>query len=72
MIGDFFLEGREWVFSINLKAEYNPYSVSEDFLIESILVKFFQEGKLPRQEPAIAVNYEQLSRSWNEKLAKSK
>jgi len=60
------------VFSINLKTEYNPYSVSEDFLIESILVKFFQEGKLPRQEPAISVNYEQLSRSWNEKLAKSK
>ena len=60
------------VFSINLKTEYNPYSVSEDFLIESILVKFFQEGKLPKQEPAIAVNYEQLSRSWNEKLAKSK
>jgi len=60
------------VFSINLKTEYSPYSVSEDFLIESILVKFFQEGKLPRQEPAIAVNYEQLSRSWNEKLAKSK
>jgi len=60
------------VFSINLKTEYNPYSVSEDFLIESILVKFFQEGKLPKQEPAIAVNYEQLSRSWNEKLARSK
>ena len=60
------------VFSINLKTEYSPYAVSEDFLIESILVKFFQEGKLPRQEPAISLNYEQLSKSWNEKLAKSK
>ena len=60
------------VFSINLKTEYSPYAVSEDFLIESILVKFFQEGKLPRQEPAISLNYEQLSKSWNEKLARSK
>lgn len=60
------------VFNINLKTEYSPYNVSEDFLIESILVKFFQEGKLPRQEAAISVNYEQLSKAWKEKLAKSK
>lgn len=60
------------VFSINLKTEYNPYNVPEDFLIESILVKFFQEGRLPKQTPAIDINYEQLSKAWNQKLAKSK
>ena len=60
------------VFSINLKTEYNPYNVPEDFLIESILVKAFQEGRLQKQTPAIDINYEQLSKSWNQKLAKSK
>jgi len=58
------------VFSINLKTEYNPYSIPEDFLIETILVRFIQEGKLPNQTPAINVNYDQLAKTWNQKLAK--
>jgi len=60
------------VFSINLKTEYNPYDISEDFLIETILVRFIQEGKLPNQTPAININYDQLSKAWNQKLAKAK
>lgn len=60
------------VFSINLKTEYNPYDISEDFLIETILVRFIQEGKLPNQTPAINTNYDQLSKAWNQKLAKAK
>lgn len=60
------------VFSINLKTQYSPYSVAEDFLIETILVRAFEEGRLPRQKPGININYQELSKSWNEKVAKSK
>ena len=60
------------VFSINLKTQYNPYNVAEDFLIETILVRAFEEGRLPKQKPGININYQELSKSWNEKVAKSK
>lgn len=60
------------VFSINLKTQYNPYDVAEDFLIETILVRAFEEGRLPKQKPGININYQELSKSWNEKVAKSK
>lgn len=60
------------VFSINLKTQYNPYNVPEDFLIETILVRAFEEGRLPKQNPGISINYQELAKSWNEKVAKSK
>ncbi|TPD67338.1 DUF4294 domain-containing protein [Flavobacterium microcysteis] len=60
------------VFSINLKTQYSPYSVPEDFLIETILVRAFEEGRLPKQNPGISINYQELAKSWNEKVAKSK
>lgn len=60
------------VFSINLKTQYNPYNVPEDFLIETILVRAFEEGRLPKQNPGININYQELAKSWNEKVAKSK
>lgn len=60
------------VFNINLKTGYDPYNISEDFLIENILVKAFQENRLPKQQPAININYEQLTKSWNLKIAKAK
>lgn len=60
------------VFSINLKTQYSPYNVPEDFLIETILVRAFEEGRLPKQNPGISINYQELAKSWNEKIAKSK
>lgn len=60
------------VFSINLKTQYNPYNIPEDFLIETILVRAFEEGRLPKQNPGISINYQELAKSWNEKVAKSK
>lgn len=60
------------VFSINLKTQYNPYNVPEDFLIETILVRAFEEGRLPKQNSKININYQELAKSWNEKVAKSK
>lgn len=62
------------VFDINLKEEFDPFEVTEDFLIESILIKAFNEGRLQRQPPAKKIDYVELSRVWKEKveLAKAK
>ena len=60
------------VFDIDLKTEYDPFSVTEDFLIESILLKAFNEGRLQRQMSAIPIDYVELSRIWKEKVEKAK
>lgn len=62
------------VFDINLKEEFDPFDVTEDFLIESILIKAFNEGRLQRQPPAQKIDYVELSKVWKEKveLAKAK
>lgn len=60
------------VFDIDLKTEYDPFSVTEDFLIESILLKAFNEGRLQRQMSAKPIDYVELSRIWKEKVEKAK
>jgi hypothetical protein len=60
------------VFDIDLKEEYDPFTVTEDFLIESILLKAFNEGRLQRQPPANAIDYTELSRVWKEKVEMAK
>lgn len=60
------------VFDINLKEEYDPFTVTEDFLIESILIKAFNEGRLQRQPPANGIDYVELSRVWKDKVEKAK
>lgn len=60
------------VFDIDLKEEYNPFTVTEDFLIESILIKAFNEGRLQRQPPAKFIDYDDLSAIWKEKVQKAK
>lgn len=57
------------MFDINLKTEYAPYQVNEDYLIETILVRAFDSGRLINQNPAKPVNYDSLTDFW---LAKSK
>ena len=56
------------VFDIDLKEEYDPFTVTEDFLIESILIKAFNEGRLQKQLPAKPIDYPELSRVWKEKV----
>ena len=60
------------VFDIDLKEEYDPFAVTEDFLIESILIKAFNEGRLQRQPPAKFIDYTELSANWKEKVQKAK
>lgn len=55
------------LFDISLKTKYSPYEVNEDFLIESILYRAFNKGRLMRQEAAKPVDYFELSEYWEEK-----
>jgi uncharacterized protein DUF4294 len=55
------------VFDIDIKAKYAPYEVNEDFLIETILVRAFDRGRLVKQTSANPVNYDALADFWEQK-----
>ncbi|MBK0370246.1 DUF4294 domain-containing protein [Flavobacterium sp. SE-1-e] len=67
----FWANGTAKLFDINLKEEYAPFEVNEDYLIETILVEAFATGRLVNQKPANPVNYEKLTQFW-EDLAEKK
>ena len=52
------------LFSISLKRKYVPLEVEEDFLIEDILLRDFQNGRLERQKPAFEIDYYDLTDKW--------
>ncbi len=52
------------LFDISLKREYVPLEVEEDFMIEDILLRAFQNGRLDRQDPAFEINYYDLTDKW--------
>jgi hypothetical protein len=58
------------MFDINLKLKYQPFEVNEDYLIETILVRGFESGRLRKQEAAQPIDYDKLSDSWSEKASK--
>ena len=60
------------LFDINLKTKYEPLLVNEDYLIETILVRAFQNGILVNQDAAIPIDYPEVAAFWKEKLAKPK
>lgn len=57
------------LFDINIKEKYEPYKVNEDFLIETILVRAFEKGRLQKQESANPVDYLELAEFWHAKAA---
>lgn len=57
------------LFDINLKKEYRPYDVNEDFLIETILYRAFINGRLVEQKAKKPVDIDELTEHW-ENLAK--
>ena len=59
------------MFDINLKTHYAPYEVNEDYLIETILVRAFNSGRLVNQPPANPVDYNDLNNFWVAKAAKT-
>ena len=58
------------MFDINLKTKYAPYQVNEDYLIETILVRAFFNGRLVEQKSANPIEYDDLSDSWLKKAIK--
>lgn len=57
-------------FDISLKSEFNPYEVKEDFYIEDILQRAFQEGVLEVQHSVFPVDYFDLADKWLKKEGK--
>lgn len=57
------------LFDISLKEEFNPLLVSEDYLIEDILERAFQNGQLERQKSAFPIDYFELKNKWAGKNA---
>lgn len=58
------------MFDINLKTAYAPYGVNEDYLIETILFRAFNSGRLINQPPANPVDYNDLNDFWVAKATK--
>jgi hypothetical protein len=58
------------LFDISLKTSYSPYEVNEDYLIETILFRAFNKGRLTKQEPSHPINYDELSDFWEQKAQK--
>jgi hypothetical protein len=52
------------MFDINLKSEFVPYESNEDFLIEIILARAFESGRLQNQPPASPVDIDRLNDFW--------
>lgn len=57
------------MFDLNMKAQYSPYEVNEDYLIETILVRAFESRRLINQPPAKPINYDNLTDFWLDKAA---
>ena len=60
------------LFDISLKMEYKPFESNEDYLIETILVRAFDSGKLVNQKAANPVNYDDLMNHWETKAKETK
>lgn len=58
------------LFDINLKTKYEPYQVNEDFLIETILDRAFNRGRLIRQNSVNPVDIDELTDFWQKKVSK--
>ena len=52
------------MFDISLKREFDPVNVKEDYLIEDILLRNFQNGRLERQKSAIEFDFYDLTDKW--------
>jgi hypothetical protein len=55
------------IFDINLKTEYHPYDVNEDYLIETILYRAFNNGVLTSQASKKTIDFDELNDFWTNK-----
>lgn len=52
------------MFDISLKREFDPLNEKEDYLIEDVLQRNFQSGRLERQKSAIPFDFYDLTEKW--------
>lgn len=52
------------VFDIKLKKEFDPWNDKEDYLIEDILQRNFQSGRLERQKSKLEIDFYKLTDKW--------
>ena len=57
------------LFDISLKEEFNPMVVEEDYLIEDILERAFQNRQLERQNPEVNFDFYDLADKWMKETA---
>ena len=60
------------LFDIDIKRGYDPFSINEDYLIETILQRAFESGRLPNQAPATPIDFNNLDKHWHELQMKEK
>lgn len=54
------------LFDISLKREFNPTDEEEDYLIEDILLRAFQNGQIERQKPAFDIDFYACYNKWSQ------
>lgn len=59
------------LFDISLKREFDPMNEREDYLIEDVLQRNFQSGRLIRQKTALDFDYFEVASKWNKKAPKT-
>lgn len=52
------------LFDISLKKEYDPLNEKEDYLIEDVLQRNFQNGRLETQKSALDLDFFELTEKW--------
>ncbi|MFC5195847.1 DUF4294 domain-containing protein [Bizionia hallyeonensis] len=60
----FWFNNTALLFNISLKEEFDPWNVKEDYLIEDVLERNFQSGRLERQESALDFDFFELTNKW--------
>ena len=66
----FWANSTAYLFDINLKTQYKPYDVKEDYQIEGILNAAFNQQQLIKQEPAKPIDFDNLNIHWSTKIKK--
>ncbi len=52
------------MFDISLKREFDPLNIKEDYLIEDVLQRNFQNGRLETQKSALDLDFFELTEKW--------
>lgn len=61
----FWFNSTAYLFNISLKREYDPENVEEDYLIEDILIRAWQNGQLKLVKSPLDFEYFKLNNKWS-------